>query len=194
MHSVVSYLAMLLVSVIMVSCYDEKEKALEGIWSRTEKTDGLQFTHVLRFDIGEDTNTFFEKIIPQSYNGIGFSVEGTWEIDITGGLELHYYKNTIKPVTNGFVDDFSVKMYINKVKMNISVRNNQFSKGATIPFEIKGKTLIMTTDEGKERFTRETSVKTTSSHKSATVIGEESYEADYEEGDPPIDEDDDDDW
>lgn len=175
--------------VSFCSCVGDKEEKIVGKWQREVVSFGGKYIET--YDFGSD-NTVTIKFDPRDTKHYGYTVKGTWEIDVFGKLILKLDENTLSPIyynLNYIENAKSIKSYISGIKKQIKRLNAEMEDGAGIMLTFNGDdemTFTMLTE--KQTFKRVKEKTDTKPSKKKTTY-DEGDDPEYEEdgGDPDLD-------
>lgn len=165
MKFIKSIFCLLLVSMLsglVTSCSDDKEKNLVGTWTHYDRKAGMIFD--IKFFKAGDDRTFKLSGTPTDYNRLGYGVDGTWNISMGDKLNLEYNTSTIKPLSLGTLNlsdpqtNQNVELYLNNVKNSLELKKasngilNLFT-GSSLEF-IGDDEIVLSSDGEKLSFKR----------------------------------------
>lgn len=114
-------------ALLATGCGKKYEKNIVGSWIADTEVQGFEVNEVFTFDKG---GTFTKYIIPTEDDGIGYQVEGSWEINALGALQLDYHVNSLKsiPGPTYFKVHDKEDSYLSKVKRQLRQLNEESPK------------------------------------------------------------------
>lgn len=144
---------LMLLLMLCTGCNGDKEKQIVGTWSNKTVVDGVKSNSVFIF---KADGNFLQRLVTKESNTLGFAVQGTWEIDAFGDLTLSYNLSSLKalPTPDFYDPDGEIeKQYLSHMRQQIQDITNQ-GGSYEISFDDDGEHMILTSQDGKERYTR----------------------------------------